>query len=63
MFDSWHDRYRGGILLLSIVDGKLKVGDIIKSYMTGNVYEVKELGILHPEEIPVTHMTSWLCCC
>ncbi|XP_023219214.1 translation factor GUF1 homolog, mitochondrial-like [Centruroides sculpturatus] len=56
VFDSWHDRYRGVIPLLAIVDGKLKVGDIITSHITGNTYEVKELGILHPEETSVKEL-------
>ncbi|KAL1755965.1 P-loop containing nucleoside triphosphate hydrolase protein, partial [Schizophyllum commune] len=54
LFDSLYDRYRGVISLLSIQQGVLKKGDKIQSTHTRKRYEVTELGIMHPEEMPAT---------
>ena len=53
LFDSWYDRYRGVVCLVALVDGALKVGDCVTSKMTDKSYEIKHIGILRPNEIPV----------
>ncbi|KAJ7632858.1 P-loop containing nucleoside triphosphate hydrolase protein [Roridomyces roridus] len=53
LFDSLYDRYRGVISLIAIQDGVLKKGDRIASCHTRKKYEVTDIGIMHPEEIPV----------
>ncbi|KAJ7444868.1 P-loop containing nucleoside triphosphate hydrolase protein [Mycena latifolia] len=52
LFDSLYDRYRGVISLVAVQDGILKKGDRIASCHTNKKYEVQEIGIMHPEEIP-----------
>lgn len=52
LFDSLYDRYRGVISLVAVQDGILKKGDRIASCHTNKKYEVQEVGIMHPEEIP-----------
>ncbi|TBU46475.1 GTP-binding protein lepa [Dichomitus squalens] len=52
LFDSSYDRYRGVISLMSIQGGVLRKGDKIASCHTRKKYEVTELGIMHPEEVP-----------
>ncbi|KAI0636399.1 GTP-binding protein lepa [Trametes polyzona] len=52
LFDSSYDRYRGVISLMSIQGGILRKGDKIASCFTRKKYEVTELGIMHPEEVP-----------
>ncbi|KAI0658799.1 GTP-binding protein lepa [Cubamyces menziesii] len=52
LFDSSYDRYRGVISLMSIQSGILRKGDKIASCFTRKKYEVTELGIMHPEEVP-----------
>ncbi|KAF8921001.1 translation factor GUF1, mitochondrial [Mucidula mucida] len=52
LFDSLYDRYRGVISLISVQGGILRKGDKIASCHTRKRYEVTELGIMHPEEIP-----------
>ncbi|KAI1791641.1 GTP-binding protein lepa [Ganoderma leucocontextum] len=49
LFDSSYDRYRGVISLMSIQGGVLRK-DCLMSY--SEKYEVTELGIMHPEELP-----------
>ncbi|TEB26571.1 translation factor GUF1, mitochondrial [Coprinellus micaceus] len=52
LFDSFYDRYRGVISLINVQEGVLRKGEKIASYHTRKKYEVTELGIMHPEEIP-----------
>ncbi|KAJ7156969.1 GTP-binding protein lepa [Mycena crocata] len=52
LFDSLYDRYRGVISLVAIQDGILKKGDRIASCHTNKKYEIADIGIMNPEEIP-----------
>lgn len=58
IFDSYFDSYKGVIILVRIVDGKVKVGDKIKFINTNAVYEVLELGKHTPKEIKKTSLES-----
>lgn len=49
IFDSFFDSYRGVVLLVKVVDGKIKIGDKIKMMATGSIYEVTELGVHTPK--------------
>ena len=49
--DSWHNNYRGVIVLMSVVDGSLKRGDVIGMAHSGKKYEVLETGLLSPAPI------------
>ncbi len=51
IFDSYFDSYKGVVILVRIVDGKVSVGDKIKFINSGAVYEVLELGKHTPHEI------------
>ena len=58
IFDSLFDPYRGVIILTRIVNGTVKVGDIIRM-MTANVaYEVIELGVNTPTEVKRTKLEA-----
>ena len=46
IFDSMFDQYRGVIAYYRIFNGKLKKGDRIRFYNTGNNYEADEIGVL-----------------
>ncbi|KAH9483887.1 Translation factor guf1 mitochondrial [Psilocybe cubensis] len=52
LFDSMYDKYRGVISLVSVQGGVLRKGDKIASCYTRKKYEITELGIMYPEEIP-----------
>lgn len=41
---------------MAVVDGKVKIGDEIVASSTGQVYEVRDVGILAPEEILTTEL-------
>ena len=50
IFDSYFDPYRGVVLLVKVVDGKIKIGDTIKMMATSSTFEVVELGVHTPKE-------------
>ena len=50
IFDSLFDSYRGVITSIRIVDGEVKVGDLVKMMETGAVYDVVGLSINNPKE-------------
>ena len=50
IFDSYFDPYRGVVLLVKIVDGKIKVGDKIKMMASASTFDVVELGVKTPKE-------------
>ena len=50
IFDSYFDPYKGVVILVRIVDGKVKVGDKIKFINSNATYEVLELGKHTPKE-------------
>lgn len=39
---------RGVVLLISILQGKLKKGDVLKSYYSDKKYDIFEIGIVQP---------------
>ena len=51
IFDSFYDPYRGVVVLIRVVNGKVRVGDKIKLMATQKVEEVVELGVNSPKEI------------
>ncbi|KAK6454550.1 P-loop containing nucleoside triphosphate hydrolase protein [Scheffersomyces xylosifermentans] len=53
LVDSWHDPYLGVVSLVHVVDGKMKKGMKILSAHTDKVYEVKEVGIMYPDKMPM----------
>lgn len=48
IFDSFYDNFKGAVSMVRIVDGKVAVGDKIKMWTTGKVYEVTEVGVFAP---------------
>ena len=58
IFDSYFDPYKGVIILIRIMDGKVKVGDKIRFINSDAVYEVLELGKHTPHEVKKTELSS-----
>ena len=50
IFDSLFDAYRGVIISIRVVEGEVKVGDMIRMMETGAVYDVVGLSINTPKE-------------
>ena len=58
IFDSFYDAYRGVVVLIRIVNGKVKVGDKIKLMATNKIEEVVELGVNTPKEVKKTELVA-----
>ncbi len=58
IFDSFFDSYRGVVLLVKVVDGKIKIGDKIKMMATDSIYEVTELGVHTPKALKLDELKS-----
>jgi GTP-binding protein LepA len=50
LIDSWYDSYLGVIILVRVVDGKLKARQEIKMMSTGATYEVERVGVFTPKQ-------------
>ncbi|UOA25847.1 translation elongation factor 4 [Pseudosulfitobacter sp. DSM 107133] len=49
LVDSWYDSYLGVIVLVRIIDGRLKKGDRIKFVSNGTVHHVDRIGVFRPQ--------------
>ena len=58
IFDSLFDSYRGVITSIRVVDGKLKVGDIIKMMETNAEYDVVSLYVSTPKEKEIDELVA-----
>jgi GTP-binding protein LepA len=58
IFDSWFDPYRGVIILVRVVDGRLKMGQKVRLMATGGVYEIEGLGYQSPKPVPVDELSA-----
>jgi GTP-binding protein LepA len=53
VFDSWFDQYRGVVILVYVVDGKLAPGMKVKLMASGGGYQIEQLGVFTPKPLPV----------
>ncbi len=58
VFDSWYNPYRGVVLLIKVIEGKIKVKDKIKLMFSGSTYNVEELGFFTPKEKKVNELKA-----
>ena len=53
IFDSWYDTYRGVVILTRIIDGVMRPGQKIRLMVTGQDYEIEQLGVFSPKPVVV----------
>lgn len=58
LVDSWHDPYLGVVMLVHVVDGKMKKGMKLLSAHSDKVYEVKEVGIMYPDKMQMDQIKA-----
>ena len=58
IFDSWFDSYRGVIILMRVMDGTIKLGQKIRLWSNGAVYNVEGLGYQSPKPIPCQELSA-----
>ncbi|CAC5340849.1 MULTISPECIES: translation elongation factor 4 [Planktothrix] len=56
IFDSYYDSYRGVVVYFRVMDGRLKKGDRVHLMASEKEYEVDEIGVLSPTQIPVDEL-------
>lgn len=49
LVDSWYDSYLGVVVLVRIIDGRMKKGQKIKMMATGAAYELDRVGVMTPK--------------
>jgi GTP-binding protein LepA len=58
VFDSWFDQYRGVVILVYVVDGRLAPGTKVKLMASGGAYQVEQLGVFTPKPLPVEALSA-----
>ncbi len=58
IFDSWFDPYRGVIILVRVVDGRLRKGQKIRLYSKATNYEIDGLGYQSPKPTPCDELSA-----
>jgi GTP-binding protein LepA len=58
IFDSWFDAYRGVIILLRVMDGRLRMGQKIRLWSNGEVFDVDGLGYQAPKATPCDELSA-----
>lgn len=58
IFDSYYDPYRGVVALVRVKNGAVKPGDKILLMQAGKEYEVTEVGIRTPKEVPTKSLST-----
>ncbi|ERN40143.1 GTP-binding protein LepA [Rubidibacter lacunae KORDI 51-2] len=56
IFDSYYDAYRGVIVYFRVVDGKVRKGDRVRLMASKKEYDIDELGVLSPTQVPVDEL-------
>jgi len=51
IFDSWYDSYRGVVIVMRVLDGKVRPGMKIRLMNAGQDYEVEQLGTFTPKPV------------
>ena len=53
IFDSWFDPYRGVIVLTRVFQGTLRIGQKVRLFANGKVFQIEGLGTLTPKPVVV----------
>ncbi len=58
VFDSWFDQYRGVVVLVHVVDGRLDPRMKVRLMASGGVYDVEQVGVFTPKPLPVDSLSA-----
>jgi GTP-binding protein LepA len=50
LIDSWYDAYLGVVVLVRVIDGRLKKGQKVKLMSSGASYQIERVGIFRPKQ-------------
>jgi GTP-binding protein LepA len=58
VFDSWFDQYRGVVILVHVVDGRLEPRMKVRLMASGGTYEVEQVGVFTPKPVLVDGLSA-----
>ena len=58
IFDSWFDSYRGAVVLVRVMEGRITKHTKIRLCASNEVYEVEDLGVLTPKPIVLDELSA-----
>jgi GTP-binding protein LepA len=58
IFDSWFDPYRGAVVLVRVMEGRLTPNMRIRLCANNEVYQVENLGVLTPKPIVLSELAA-----
>ena len=58
IFDSWFDSYRGAVVLVRVMEGRITPHMKIRLCASNEVYEVEDLGVLTPKPIVLDELAA-----
>lgn len=58
IFDSYYDNFKGVICFVRVMDGTVKVGTKITTFMSDKVFDVTEVGVFSPKMTPKSELTA-----
>jgi len=57
IFDAWFDSYQGVVVLVRVMHGTMKPGDMIKMMHLGSEHEILKCGVFTPHATPVPYLS------
>ena len=58
IFDSWFDPYRGVIILMRVIDGRMRRGQKLRLWSNNSAYEVEGLGYQSPKPVACDELAA-----
>jgi GTP-binding protein LepA len=58
IFDSWFDSYRGAVVLVRVMEGRLSMHMRVKLCFNEEIHEVESLGVLTPKPIVLNELAA-----
>ena len=58
IFDSWFDPYRGVIVLVRVINGRISLGQKIRIWSSGRSYEVEGVGYQSPKAVLLKELSA-----
>ena len=58
LVDSWYDSYLGVVILVRILDGKIKKGMKVKLMSTNKEYEIEKVGVFTPKAKDIEELSA-----
>ncbi len=58
IFDSWFDAYRGAVVLVRVMEGRITPRTKIRLCANNEIYEVEDLGVLTPKPVALEELAA-----